>query len=89
MTKRTSKLLCAATVFAACSAAFGVENVAALNAHADELLQMFPAARINREQGRVYQIYGTPMTPGIDAQNAANLFIQMHGEAFGMGPLSV
>jgi hypothetical protein len=89
MTKRTSKVLSAAMVFAACSAAFGVENTAQLNAHAEELRQMFPGVRINKEQGRVYQIYGTPMSPGLDAQGAANLFIQMHGEAFGMGALSV
>ena len=89
MAKRKVRNVSAALLLAACSAAFGIENAQPLPAAANELLQMYPGARIHKEQDRVRIIYGMPMTPGRDAKNAAGNWIQLHGEAFGCGKLEV
>src|ERR1044071_4819223 len=87
MSKRMSKKLSAAALLAVCSTAMGVEH--ALPAAADELMRMYPGAQVCENQNRVSVIYGVPMTPGLDARNASNLFIQQHGQAFGCGSLDV
>src|SRR5262245_55791937 len=89
MAKRMVRNVNAAVLVAACSTAFGVENGQQLPAAADQLLQMYPGTRIHKEQDRVRIIYGAPMTPGRDADNAAANWIQLHGEAFGCGKLDV
>src|ERR1044071_7972537 len=81
---RMSVALC--TVLAAGSS-LSAEIVGGMPAAAQELMNMYPGSRVQEEQGRVRILYGVPMTPGLDARSAANLFIQQHGQAFGCGPL--
>src|SRR5678816_4048820 len=89
MAKRMVRNVSAALLLAACSAAFGIENGQPLPAAANELLQMYPGARIHQEMNRVRIIYGVPMTLGRDARNAADNWVQLHGEAFGCGKLEL
>jgi hypothetical protein len=79
----------AALLAAACSTVYGIEGVGELPAGADELLRMYPGARVQQDQGRVHIIYGVPMTPGLTAHDAATSFIQLHGAAFGAGNLQL
>ena len=89
MTKRKSRVLTAAMLFAACSSVLAVENVSPLPRAADELMRMYPGSQVHKDQDRVRIIYGVPMTPGLTPRDAAQSFIQMHGEAFGCGQLAV
>jgi hypothetical protein len=89
MQKRTVRRVCAAIVVAACSSAFGIEQAGRLPAAADELMRVYPGAHVHQEQNRVRIIYGTPMTPGLTARDAASAFIRLHGDAFGAGTLQV
>jgi hypothetical protein len=81
--------LCVALLLAACSTALGVDGVQQLPPAADELMRMYPGSQVHKEQDRVRMIYGVPMTPGLNARGAATTFLQMHGDAFGCGPLEV
>src|SRR5262245_44476095 len=85
----SKRKLTAAALLAVCSAAMGVENGGQVPASADQLMRLYPGSYVSKDQGRVRTIYGVPMTPGLDARNAASQFIQQHGQAFGCGALSV
>ena len=89
MAKRMVRNVSAAMLLAACSTAMGVDNSQALPAAASELLRMYPGTHVSQDQGRVRIIYGMPMTPGMNARNAAQNWIQQHGAAFGCGELEV
>src|SRR5688500_3709979 len=69
MADGTLRLVSAAILVAACSAAHGIEGH--LPAAADELLRMYPGSRIERDGDRIRTIYGVPMTPGLNARSAA------------------
>jgi hypothetical protein len=88
MTNRSRTRLAAALVLAAGSVV-SAEVVGGMPEAASQLMRLYPGAAVHEEQGRVRILYGVPMTPGLDARSAANSFIQMHGEAFGCGPLTV
>jgi hypothetical protein len=89
MGSRPFRRVSVAVLLAACSTALGVDHVTTPPPASTELLQMYPGSRVLHDQGRIRTFYGVPMTAGLTPQDAASLFIQLHGEAFGAGQLSL
>ncbi len=88
MRQRTPIRVTAAALLAACSTAVAIDNQPMPQA-GNDLLQHYPGLRAFHDQGRVRTFTGVPMTSGLTPQDAAASWIQLHGEAFGVGPLSV
>ncbi len=54
-----------------------------------ELLQLYPGAQIHKNNDRIQLIYGVPMTAGQNAAAAAETFVLLHSDAFGMGTIEL
>ena len=80
--------LVAALVLAA-GTAVSADVTANNSAPTDELLRMYDGSQVELDQGRVRAFYGAPMTPGVTPAAAAQMFLQLHGNAFQAGPLDL
>jgi hypothetical protein len=91
MEKRIVRSVTIAGLLAACASTLAVENsMVALPPATEHLLAMYPGTRVHQDtEGRVKMIYGSPMTAGINAQHAAEMWVMQHGEAFGVGGLEL
>jgi hypothetical protein len=82
---------------AAAGLTIGLLGVAASAAVADDVIvigdslaEAYPGVRsLEHETGRVEMFYGVPMTTGATAEQAAMGFLAQHGEAFGVGELTL
>src|SRR5229473_1185050 len=84
MNHSTRMSVVAATVLAA-GTCVSADVVADLPEATNQLLRMYPGAQVALDQGRVRTIYGSPMSPGMTTQGAADLFLQHHVGALGAG----
>ncbi|MBX3375612.1 MAG: hypothetical protein KF678_01250 [Phycisphaeraceae bacterium] len=78
----------AASLLAACSAAVGIDQQT-LPGAGQQLVQTYPGLHAFFDQGKVTTFAGVPMTMGLTPRDAATGWLQAHGEAFGVGPLTV
>lgn len=71
------------------ASAWGRVDAAPVPTGAEELRRLYPGAQLGMDQGRVRYIFGVPMTWGGTPDQAAAGFVQLHGSAFGAGPLNL